>query len=228
MTIQGKTIMLLIAHPDDETRASGTLAKLAKQGNKVVIVVATNGDKGTHDPSVSPIQIAQTRREEMARTAEILGAQVDWLGFPDGSLESSQHLKEAVFRVIRKWRPNVFITFDPFKKYDEHSDHMTIGRVGFEAAYLSDGCWYFPEHRIAGVEAYKPQEVYLFNPEVPNYTVDIREIWDTKMEAAEAHLSQFEGKFKQRMESLVASGQRKEEDLYQETFHKVYHSDLLL
>jgi N,N'-diacetylchitobiose non-reducing end deacetylase len=228
MTMSGKTIMLLIAHPDDETRSSGTLAKLVKAGNKVVIVIATNGDKGTHDASVSPIQIAETRRQEMTRTAEILGVEVVWLGFPDGSLEASPNLKEAVFRVIRQYRPNVFITFDPFKKYDEHSDHMTIGRVGFGAAYLADGCWYFPEHMIAGIESCKPQEVYLFNPEVENYTVDIRDVYQIKMEAAEAHLSQFKGKFQERMRSLVAAGRRSEEDLYHERFHKVYDSDLFL
>jgi len=228
MAVQGKTIMMLIAHPDDETRGSGTLAKLVKQGNKVIIVVATNGDKGTHDPSVSPIQIAATRRVEMANTAKILGVQVVWLGFPDGSLEASANLKEAVFRVIRTHRPDIFITFDPFKKYDEHSDHMTIGRVGFEAAYLADGCWYYPEHALEGIEANKPQEVYLFNPEAPNYTVDIRDVWRTKMDAAEAHTSQFKGKFEERMKSYVATGRRSEDELYTEVFHKVYDSELEL
>jgi LmbE family N-acetylglucosaminyl deacetylase len=226
MTIQGKLIMTLIAHPDDETQCSGTLAKLTKCGNQVVIVVATNGDKGTHDTSVKPGDISATRRTEMEKAAATIGATVEWLGFPDGTLSDATNLKEAVFRIIRKYRPDVLVTFDPFKKYDPHSDHITIGRIGFEAAYLADGCWYYPEHTMEGLEAYKPQEVYLFNPEVPNYTVDIHDSWQTKIQAADAHVSQFGGNFEQRMKDRLQRCGLSEDQLYSEVFYKVYDTDL--
>lgn len=226
MTIQGKMVMTLIAHPDDETRCSGTLANLSKNGNKVVIVVATNGDKGTHDADIKPRDISAIRREEMEKAAVAIGATVEWLGFPDGTLTDAINLKEAVFRVIRKYRPDVMVTFDPFKKYDPHSDHITIGRIGFEAAYLADGCWYYPEHAMEGIEAHKPQEVYLFNPETPNYTVDIRDTWQAKMKAADAHFSQFGGNFEQRIKERLQKSGCSEDQLYSEVFHKVYDSDL--
>lgn len=226
MTMQGKQVMVLIAHPDDETRCSGTIAKLTSNGNQVVIVVATNGDKGTHDTSVTPMSISTTRRVEMAHAAEVIGATVEWLGFPDGTLATAENLKEQVFRVIRKHRPDVMITFDPFKKYDPHSDHITIGRIGFEAAYLADGCWYYPEHALAGLTPCKPEEVYLFNPEDPNYTVDICTQWKAKMQSADAHVSQFGVGFEKRVKERAQKHGIPEDELYTEVFHKVYDTNL--
>lgn len=226
MPMQGKVIMTLIAHPDDETLCSGTLAKLSKMGNRVVLVVATNGDKGTHDASIKPSDISAIRRKEMEKAAEVIGATVEWLGFPDGTLSNANNLKEAVFRVIRKYRPDVMVTFDPFKKYDPHTEHMTIGRIGFEAAYLADGCWYYPEHMLEGLRSYKPQEVYLFSPEVPNYTVDIHDTWEDKVEAANAHTSQFDGNFEHRIKVRLQKSGLSQDVLYSEVFHKVYDTDL--
>lgn len=230
MTVHGKKVVAFIAHPDDETIFSGTLAKLTHEGNDVLLVIATNGDKGSHDPSDTAEHVTAVRRAEMRKAADILGASVDWLNFSDGTLASrEEELKETVFRKIRQERPDLLFTFDPFKKYDVHSDHITIGRVASEAAYLSDGFAYYPEHLKAGIEPSKPKETYLFNPEQANYPVNIRNTFEVKIRSAEQHVSQFgDGSFKENLLNRIRWEGGHEQDLYVESFHKLFYSDLLI
>lgn len=225
--IKGKTIILFTAHPDDEIRCSGTLAKLAQE-NKVILAVATSGDKGTHDPEISPEQIARIRHGEMEQAAAALGiSHIEWLNYPDGSLYRQDGLKEKVFKMIRTLRPDVVITFDPFIKYDVHSDHIAIGRVVCEAAYLADGCWYFPQHMEEGIKAHKPKEVYLFNPEEANYSVDISSTLDKKIESARQHKSQFGANLsREELERRFCASDG--ESVATEIFHKMYASDLYI
>ncbi|SVB61044.1 uncharacterized protein METZ01_LOCUS213898, partial [marine metagenome] len=47
------TVVFLHAHPDDEALASGgTMARLAEEGHRVVLVVATRGEEGEPVPGV--------------------------------------------------------------------------------------------------------------------------------------------------------------------------------
>ena len=52
---ESKRALVIGAHPDDnEFGAGGTTAKLAAQGWEVIFIIATNGNKGSHDPGMSP------------------------------------------------------------------------------------------------------------------------------------------------------------------------------
>ncbi len=228
--IEGKKVLVFTAHPDDEVACGGTIAKLTRNNNDVVVVIATNGDKGTHDPSVLPEEISKTRKREMDRAAQILGLdKVIWLGFDDGSLETNRDLlKESVYRTIREEKPHAVITFDPWKRWDPHPDHRTIGFVAVEAAYLSNGCWYYPEHLEDGLQPHDVDEIYLFHSDDPNYSVDIKDTFDVKLKAANAHESQrlqfptFGEKYLYGLKNQGVS----EEDWYKEKFRKVNDSDL--
>jgi LmbE family N-acetylglucosaminyl deacetylase len=231
--IQNKKVLVVIAHPDDETSCGGTIAKLTREQNEVVIAIATNGDKGTHTVNVSPQEISATRKKEMSNTAAILGVKdVIWLGFDDGTLESrKQEVKEMCFRVIRQEKPDVVLTFDPWKRWDVHSDHRTIGFAASEAAYLADGCWYYPEQLSEGLEPHDVEETYLFHSDEPNYWVDVKDTFSIKIEAADAHESQsarFEETFGERVLSFLKSSSQNEDDLYKEAFRKLNQSKLEL
>ncbi|MFB5190023.1 PIG-L deacetylase family protein [Alicyclobacillus fastidiosus] len=191
MTITGKKILLFVAHPDDEAYCSGTIAKLSAANNHITMVIATEGNRGTQNPEVKPEQLAAQRKVEMGKAAEILGIhELVWLGYEDGGLWNAPDYKERAFKVIRSHRPDVVITFDPWKKYDFHSDHQTTGFVVTEAAYLGRCVWYFPEHMEEGLTGHAPAEVYLFQPEEANYTVDVTDFLKTKLDAAVVHASQ--------------------------------------
>ncbi|MYA61061.1 MAG: PIG-L family deacetylase, partial [Dehalococcoidia bacterium] len=85
MTNPSNTILVVTPHPDDaEGGAGGTIAKFAKEGKKVVLVVCTNGDKGTSDRTLRPEKLAAIREKEQLDAAEVLGLEeVDFLRFPD-------------------------------------------------------------------------------------------------------------------------------------------------
>lgn len=62
---KGKTIIYFAPHPDDETYSSGTLSILAKNGNKIYVVLYTTGNKGSRDLEMSSERLAQIRKKRM-------------------------------------------------------------------------------------------------------------------------------------------------------------------
>jgi len=143
------TILALHAHPDDEVLLTGgTLARLAAEGNRVVIVVATDGVMG---PAAG--QGAQTRLDELRASASVLGAaRVVHLGYadsghgpllypdpPDRVRFARADLNEAAGRLaslIREERADVLLSYDPQGGYG-HRDHVQVHRVGARAAELA-------------------------------------------------------------------------------------------
>lgn len=226
---EGKTVVVFTAHPDDEVGIAGTLAKIRQASNRLVLVVGTDGSKGTHDPKVTPEAIAATRAREMEAAAGILGAELVWLGYTDGTLEAQREAVRArVFRLVRHFRPELLLTFDPWRRWEPHADHRTIGMAAFEAGYLADGCWYYPEHMRDGIKPHWTPETYLFYGDEPNVTVDIEATFATKLKVAGAHASQIPDPtaFTARMREQLRRQGRPEADLRREFFRCVRGTDL--
>src|SRR3954464_1255431 len=84
------TLVCFHAHPDDECIATGgTMAKAAKDGHRVVLVVATKGEHGeVPDGFLADGEALWERRvRETHASAEILGAQrVEFLGYVDSGM----------------------------------------------------------------------------------------------------------------------------------------------
>ena len=64
---QGKTILLIGAHPDDDMYSLGTLGILNANGNEVFIGMLTTGNVGTQDPQLSMMDLALIRKSEEQR-----------------------------------------------------------------------------------------------------------------------------------------------------------------
>ena len=186
-------VLVVTPHPDDaEGGAGGTIARWTKQGRQVVLVVCTNGDKGTSDPTVKPADLAKIREEEQRQAATVLGiAEVVFLRFPDQGLEDCSEFREKLVRQIRTYRPTTVVTIDPHRRYLRHRDHAMCGRVTLDAIfpYARDPLSY-PEHLQEGLQPHKVQEVYLWGAEEPDTFLDITETFTTKMEALYCHASQ--------------------------------------
>ena len=93
-------VMVVTAHPDDsEFGAGGTIARLVREGKQVVYVIATRGDKGSSDRTMTPERLAAIRTEEQQNAARTLGvSHVEFLGYPDGELEDTRELRRDVTR----------------------------------------------------------------------------------------------------------------------------------
>lgn len=130
-------LLVLAAHPDDETLgAGGLIASLAAKGTSVDVIVATAGE-GSHPDSVThtPGQLAEIREQELRTAVAALdpGARVRLLGLPDGGLAGS---RDALFQALRETAEagagTLWIAV-PWRG-DGHTDHDTAGEVAAEFA----------------------------------------------------------------------------------------------
>nr|MBA2448532.1 PIG-L family deacetylase [Chloroflexota bacterium] len=161
--------MVVVAHPDDaEFMAAGTVAKWAREGKDVVYVLCTNGDKGTSDQSVSPVDLAEARRREQQAAGDRLGVrEVVFLGYEDGVLQNSLALRRDVVRQIRRFKPDVVVCQDPTTRwsaqgYINHPDHRAAGDATLDAVYPSARDPHvFPDLLAEGLEPHKVREVYV-------------------------------------------------------------------
>lgn len=194
MTNETNTVLVVTPHPDDaEGGAGGTIARFAKEGKKVVLVVCTNGDKGTSDKMLKSEKLAAIREKEQLDAAEELGiAEVVFLRFPDQNLEDSREFRLALCRQIRMHRPDLVVTIDPgSNRYIRHRDHYMTGRVTLDVVfpYARDHLA-FPELLEEGLEPFNVQEVWLFRSEEPDVFIDITDTFVTKVDALYRHVSQ--------------------------------------
>lgn len=183
------------AHPDDvEFGCGGTLAKWAAAGCLVHHLVLTDGAKGTWDPHADPVALAARRQvEQRAAAARLAGdraGQVLFLGYVDGELDSSLEARSRITRVIRELRPDVVLGHDPWKRYRLHPDHRHAGLLVCDAVVAARDPHFFPEH---GIAHHRPEHLLLWEADAPDHaeSVDAAAL-ATKLEALEAHTSQFE------------------------------------
>lgn len=200
--------MVIGAHPDDnDFGAGGTSALWVKQGKKVVWVVMTNGTEGSEVPSADAIELMTTREQEQRAACEILGVQaVEFLRFPDGHLQNAEETREAVVRLIRKYRPRLVITHDPTQHifapdpdekpeetgYLNHPDHRATGNIVLDAIFPAAGNPRSFRGLLAeGLLPYRPHEVYFFMSGQDNTYIDISETIETKARGLKCHVTQF-------------------------------------
>lgn len=145
------TVVFVHAHPDDEALlTSGTMAQLALQGQRVVLVIATDGAAGLAETAVMGCDLAAVRHEELEASARLLGVDaVHWLGYGDSGLNAEvlpqpdapmplayAPREEVVARlatILRDEAAAVVIGYDPNGGYG-HPDHITVHEAVYEAA----------------------------------------------------------------------------------------------
>ena len=197
MMADQKIIVAVYAHPDDaEFLAGGTLAKWAEEGHLIYAICATNGNLGSKISDVTPEELAEIRKGELTNAMKTIGGESPiFLNFPDGFLRDHiDELKERLIYWFRKLKPKRVITFDPWKKYQIHPDHIEVGRIASEAAAFSCFPMLYPEHLKEGLKPHQPEEIWYMVPieHKPNRLVDITSTMDKKMKAIFCHQSQVE------------------------------------
>jgi LmbE family N-acetylglucosaminyl deacetylase len=201
-------VLVIMAHPDDPEFSSGaTIARLVKEGKKVVYVICTAGDKGSADRMMTPARLVEIRMAEQRAAAAVLGvADVIFLGHPDQALEADAELRKELVRLIREYRPDLVITHSPYQRYIWwHRDHRQCGEAAMDAIfpYARDHMAY-PDLLARGYEPHKVNEVWLAGAEDANYKSDITGTFPLKVEAVKCHRSQVEADFLERIDRLKA------------------------
>lgn len=185
--------LIIMPHPDDaEFGAGGTVARWTRQGKQVVYVVCTRGEKGTSDRSIRPEQLAQIREKEQRAAADVLGVRaVVFLGYPDQGLEDTSSFRKDIVRNIRRYRPEIVVSSDPYRRYLWHRDHRITGQVTLDAVfpYARDHLAY-PELLEEGLEPHKVKEMWFWASEDINCRVDVTDTFSLKLDALRCHESQ--------------------------------------
>lgn len=146
------TIVYLHAHPDDEaSQTSGSMAKAAEQGHRVVVVYGTNGDHGEVPDDLGDDTVVAYRRREAEASARVLGvARVAWLGYSDSGMTgweqnsaenafTSADVDEAGARlaaVLDEEDADFLVGYDWHGGYG-HPDHVKVHHVSHRAADLA-------------------------------------------------------------------------------------------
>ena len=153
----GRTLVAFHAHPDDEALlTSGTMARAAAEGNRVVLVVATDGGLGLASSDfvgASDTKLGSVRMAELRVSARALGtARVETLGYADSGLgpetppdppdrvrfvrADPEEAAERLAAILREERADVLLTYDANGGYG-HRDHVKVHHVGARAAELA-------------------------------------------------------------------------------------------
>ncbi len=179
-------VLAIGAHPDDlEAFCGGTLARFARQGDNVFMCVVTDG-RGR--PGGDPAQIVGIRRGEAQASADLIGAELVWLGIPDGGLSYDEDARHAFIETIRQTKPNLIITH-PTQDY--HPDHRATSQLVMDAAQIARTRNYesdYPPHREVMPVAFMDGEMGVNF--LPEEYVDISDVFDTKIQMLMQHRSQ--------------------------------------
>ena len=168
-----KTLMAVLAHPDDESFGmGGTLALYAKRGYAVHLVCATLGEVGTVDDEYlrKYDSISALREAELTCATQSLGlTAVHLLGYRDSGMpgtpenehpnaqinHSVEEVAGRVVKYIREIKPDIVLTFDPIGGY-RHPDHIHIQKATKLAYEKAADASFHPE---AG-SPFQPQALY--------------------------------------------------------------------
>ena len=181
-------LLVVLAHPDDETfGCGGTIALQTQAGATVTYVCATLGEMGRNmgKPIIATRESLPTIREQELREAcRILGIQdLRLLGLRDKTVEfvDPALLASQVAAIIKEVNPSLIITFYP--GYGVHPDHNAIGAATVRAVASMPADQQPPVY----CRAFGAKSVELGAPDV---VVDITAVQDVKMAAVAAHRSQ--------------------------------------
>jgi LmbE family N-acetylglucosaminyl deacetylase len=199
----GLRLLCVTAHPDDECFAfGGALALAAERGVETSVICLTAGQAGSYRGSASNSEeLGELRRTEFAASCDVLGVQHhELLDYQDGQLEFGNLSEMAAKLVerIRRFRPHVIITFGGDGAINTHADHTVVSAATTAAFHWAGS----PKRYPTLGDLYQPQRLYYLTtnffvlgrlrhiPAPWTLTLDIRSVFQRKLDAMRAHASQ--------------------------------------
>jgi LmbE family N-acetylglucosaminyl deacetylase len=183
-------VIAIGAHPDDcDGKFAGTAAKFVKGGHAVKFLSVTNGDAGHQ--SQRGADLAKRRFAETQESARRLGiAEYEVLNNHDGELLPTLEVRREIIRAIRQWNADIVVAPRP---NDYHPDHRYTGVLVQDAAYMVVVPNIVPE-----VPPLRHNPIFLYYedgfqkpaPFHPDVAVAIDDVWDLKVAALDAQVSQ--------------------------------------
>lgn len=133
-----RTLLVALAHPDDELGAAGTILAQRARGDRVVLLWLTRGEMTEALGPVPEEEIIERRREMGRRAGEILDAETRFLDFPDTAVHATPAAARRVAEVVADVEPDGVVTFGrAWVRGFRHPDHRATGRIVRDAVTLA-------------------------------------------------------------------------------------------
>lgn len=183
-------VLAIGAHPDDiEFGCGALLARWADAGSSIALCIVTDGSKGSWNPDEDQQALITRRRNEQERAGAILGASnISFLDHVDGELEYTMSLRREIAMIIRRERPDVVLSHDPWQRYQLHPDHRATGLAAVDGVVAArEPLAYIDSER----KAHRPAHILLWSADAPDHAELVGVRWsECKAEALLCHSSQ--------------------------------------
>jgi len=176
--MEKKVVVAIGAHLDDiELAAGGTLAKAARDGHDVYMIVMSQSGYSNYNGKL--MRQNETAVMEGKNAARVLGCKgLDILDFPNKDIAYDSKAVEAIEKRLNELKPDIIFTHWPF---DTHQDHVAVGKATISAARRYNTIYFYEPISPSGRSyvGYRPQ-VY----------VDITDVIDIKIAALDEHVTE--------------------------------------
>ena len=190
----------MTAHPDDvDFGSAGSVAAFTAAGLEVTYCIATSGEAGGSDRTITRADMAGLRQDEQRAAAAVVGvSDVRFLGHPDGIVVANRELRRDISRVIRQVRPERVLTQSSERNLEfifaSHPDHLATGEAALDAVY-PDARNPFAHPELLdheGLEPWSVPELWIMGPggQGAGIAVDTTATVERKVAALMAHKSQ--------------------------------------
>src|SRR5688572_7765873 len=132
------SMLVVLAHPDDEVGCAGTIAAHVALGHRVVLAFLTRGDMTEALGPLAPAEIAALREQHAREAGAILGCEVRFLTYQDTRVEVTTAANYDVAKLIADVKPSAVLTWgDAWGRGIRHPDHQATGQIVRNAATLA-------------------------------------------------------------------------------------------
>lgn len=181
-------VLAIVAHMDDaEIYCGGTMRKYIERGDRVTVLVVTNGNKGSFH--YEPEELTRIPRREQQEACRRIGVQEPlFLNYEDNMMVDSAELRLDLIQMIRKVSPEIIITHTP---EDGSNDHAAVGTGVIKALIALP----FKNMPVDELPMEQMPQVFFMEPAggigfEPEQYVDISDVQEIKVSAFHAYKSQ--------------------------------------
>ena len=185
--------LAVVAHPDDmEYGAAAAVARWTSQGKTFAYILVSDGEAGIS--TMAPGETGPVRREEQRASCALVGVtDVEFLGWPDGTIVEGLQLRADLADAIRRHRPDVVVSINFRESWGgpswNHADHRAVGRALLDAVRDAANPWIFPDRGSAweGVRF-----VAFSGSPQPTHGADVTATFDLGVRSLAAHRTYLE------------------------------------
>jgi len=139
--------LFVVAHPDDiEFGPASLVARWTTQSKEVTYLLITHGEAGID--TMPPERAAAVREQEQINSARVVGVTaVEFLSYPDGTIEYGPALRRDIAGAVRRYRPELVLTNSPHLTFGpgllNSADHRAVCLASLDPVHDAGNCWIF-------------------------------------------------------------------------------------